>query len=162
MNKKIVDAKKKVVKELEKEIEGSESTFIVEYRGLSVAKLAELRKELRKEDSDMKVYKNSLVRRAATNLGYEDLTKELVGPNAFVFVKKNPAAGARVLTKFAKLNNKLVLKGAVVEKAVVTNDEVKVLSKLGSKEELISKFLGCLKSPMTKFALTLDAVAKNK
>lgn len=162
MNKKIMALKEQQVEEVKKTIDGSESTFVVEYRGLSVAKLFDLRRELRKEESDMKVFKNSIVERAVNDLGYSELKNELSGPNAFVFVKKNSALSAKILSKFARLNEDLVLKGSIVEKTVVSVDDVKTLSKLTTKEDMISKFLGCLKAPMSKFASTLDAVAKEK
>ena len=160
MNNKIIERKQESVNELSKSIKEANSTFIVEYRGLTVAKLADLRKELRKENSDMKVYKNTLVTRAVDELGYHDLKNDLTGPNAFIFSMSNPAISAKILTKFAKKNNKMVIKSAIVEKRVVSKNDVITLSTLSSKEDMISKLLGCLKAPLNKLAGTLDAVAK--
>ncbi len=159
MGEKAVKNKQKLVDELSVVIKDSSSTFLVEYRGLTVSKLSQLRNELRKDGNEMTVYKNSVVVRAVNSLGYNEIEKELVGPNALVFSKHDPVSGARVITQFAKKNKMLVLKSAVVEGKVVSVEEIKTLSTLTDKEGMISMLLGCLKLPITKFACTLSAVA---
>ena len=101
MNQTIIDSKIAVVNEVREKIEASASSVVVEYRGLSVKEVTELRRLLLKEDVEFKVYKNSMVERAANDLGYSDLVESLKGPNAFAF-SKDAVAPARVLAKFAK------------------------------------------------------------
>ena len=101
MNHSILEAKKLVVTEVREKLEKSASSVVVEYRGLSVKEVTELRRELLKENIDFKVYKNSMVERAANDLGYTDLAESLVGPNAFAF-SDDAVAPSRVLAKFAK------------------------------------------------------------
>lgn len=159
MEKRIVELKQNLVDEVKAIIKDAPSTFVVEYRGLDVKKLAELRTELRKDGNEMKVYKNSIVVRAVNSLGHKSFEKELVGPNALVFSKSDAVSGAKVLTKFAKKNKKLILKGAIVEGKVVDVNEVMILSSLPDKQGMISMLLGCLQAPIRNLACTLKAVA---
>ena len=87
MNKEIVKQKENLVEEIYADITGAKATIVVEYRGLTVAQISELRRQLRKEEATLKVLKNTLVSRAATKAGYADLDKELEGPNALVTTK---------------------------------------------------------------------------
>ena len=100
MNQAIIDSKKAVVSEIAQKMKESQSTVVVEYRGLSVAEVTELRRNLREEGVEFKVYKNSLAQRAAVEAGADDLTKDLIGPNAIAF-GGDAVAPARVLAKFA-------------------------------------------------------------
>lgn len=109
MNKDILAQKEAVVDELSKKMADSSSVVVVEYRGLSVDEVTELRRLLRAEDVEMKVYKNTLAQLAAKGLGYDGLLETLTGPNALAFGKDQVAA-ARVLADFAKKHDKLVLK----------------------------------------------------
>ena len=107
MNQAIIDAKKTVVSEIAQKMKESDSTVVVEYRGLTVAEMTQLRRDLRAEGVDFKIYKNSLAQRAAEEAGATDLAKDLVGPNAIAF-GADAVAPARVLAKFAKKHDKLV------------------------------------------------------
>ena len=158
MNKEIVKAKENLVEEIYGEIKDAKASIIVEYRGLSVAKLSELRKQLRKEEATLKVLKNTLISRAATKAGYA----ELEGPNALVVAKKDPCATAKVLTKFAKRNDELVVKGGIVEGKVVDAKDVVMVANLPNKEGLLSMFLGCLQASVRNFACAIKAVADSK
>ena len=161
MNQAVLNAKQEIVSEIQNKIKESDSTVIVEYRGLSVAEVTELRRNLRKEDVEMKVYKNTLVRRAVDELGFNDLDVDLVGPNAFAF-SKDATAPARVLAKFAKKHEALVLKSGIVEGKVVGNDVIKELSALPNREGMLSMLLSCLQSPVSSFARVVKAVADAK
>ena len=136
MNQSIIDSKVTVVNEVKEKLESSSSAVVVEYRGLSVKEVTELRRLLMKEGIDFKVYKNSMVERAANELGYSDLAESLKGPNAFAF-SKDAVAPARVLAKFAKKNELLVLKGGVVEGKVVDVATIKTLASLPGREGMI-------------------------
>lgn len=161
MNEAIINSKKAVVTEIADKMKEAQSTVIVEYRGLSVAEVTQLRRELRAENVDFKVYKNSLAQRAAEAAGASELVKDLVGPNAIAF-GNDAVAPARILAKFAKDHEALVLKSGIVEGKVVGLDTIQKLSVLPNREGMIAKFMGCLQSPVRKFAVALNAVKEQK
>ena len=162
MNKVIIQEKETLVNEVSEEMKNSASTIVVEYRGLTVEKISELRRELRKQNATMKVYKNSIVSRAAGKVGYSELESELAGPNAVVFSKTDSTAAAKLLTKFAKKNEELVVKGGIVEGKYVDAKGMKVVATLPNKEGMLSMLLGCLQSPIRSFACAVKAVADQK
>ena len=159
MNKAIIEQKETLVNEVSEEMKNCASTVVVEYRGLTVEKISELRRELRKQDATMKVYKNSIVSRAAEKVGYSELDAELTGPNAIVFSKTDSTGAAKLLTKFAKRNEELVVKGGIVEGKYVDAKGMKVVATLPNKEGMLSMLLGCLQAPIRNFACALKAVA---
>ena len=161
MNQKVLNAKQEVVSEISNKMKESDSTVIVEYRGLSVAEVTELRRNLRNEDVEMKVYKNTLVKRAIDELGFNDLDKDLTGPNAYTF-SKDATAPARVLAKFAKKHKALVLKSGIVEGKQVDLDTLKELANLPNRDGMLSMLLSCLQSPVRSFACVVKAVADAK
>ena len=158
MNQAVLDAKIAAVNEVSDKIKSSASAVVVEYRGLNVAEVTELRRSLREEGCEFKVYKNSITSRAADAAGFGDLKEHLTGPNAIAF-SNDAVAPSRVLAKFAKKHKALVLKGGIVEGKVVGEDTIKALSTLPNKEGMISMLLGCLQSPVIKFACAVKAVA---
>ena len=162
MNQSIIAAKEAMVNEVAEGIKSSQSTTIVEYRGLTVAELKELRKNLRAEGAEIKVYKNNLVLRASRELGYTELESSLEGPNAVVFSHESPTAAPKILAKFAKKNKNLVIKSGIAEGKVLSKEQVNELAKLPSKEGMLSMLLGCLQSPVIKFACAVKAVAENQ
>ena len=162
MNKTIIEQKESLVNEVSEEMKNSASTVVVEYRGLSVAKITELRRELRKQDATLKVYKNSIISRAAEKVGYSELDNELTGPNAIVFSKTDSTGAAKLLTKYAKRNDELVVKGGIVEGKYVNAKEMKVVATLPNKEGMLSMLLSCLQSPIRSFACAVKAVADQK
>jgi len=161
MNKKVLDAKQAVVSEITAKLKESDGVVVAEYRGLTVAEVSELRRNLRNENVEMKVYKNTMVDRAADECGYGDLKASLTGPNALVF-SKDATAPARVLAKFAKSHKALVIKSGIVEGKVVDQATVNELAALPNHDGMISMFLGCLQSPIIKFACAVKAVAESK
>ena len=158
MNQAIVESKKAVVAEIANNLKEAPSTVVVEYRGLTVAEITELRRALRAEDVEMKVYKNKLAQRAATEVGYEGLCESLTGPNALVF-GKDATAPARVLSKFAKTHEKLVVKAGTVEGKVVGLDTLTTISNLPNREGMYSMLLSVLQAPVRNFACVVKAVA---
>lgn len=161
MKQNVLDAKKAVVEEITGKLQNSASTVVVEYRGLTVAEVTELRRQLRAESIEFKVYKNSMVSRAAEAANLEGLNETLVGPNALAF-GTDAVAPARILAKFAKTHNALVIKSGVIEGKVFDAEAVNKFATLPNKEGLISMFLGCLQSPVIKFACAVKAVAEAK
>jgi len=158
MKPAVLDAKKAVVAEIQEKMANSGSTVVVEYRGLSVAEVTELRRKLREENVEFKVYKNSMSQRAAEAAGYSELNEHLTGPNAIAF-GEDAVAPSRVLANFAKKHDKLVLKGAVVEGKVVGVDTIKELSSLPNREGMLSMLLSCLQAPVRSFACAVKAIA---
>ena len=161
MNKTVLSNKQAVVTEISDKMKQAQSTVVCEYRGLTVAEVTELRRNLRAENVDFKVYKNTMVERAADELGFEDLKDSLTGPNAFAF-SEDATAPARVLAKFAKKHKALVLKKGVVEGKVVDEATIKELSSLPNREGMLSMLLSCLQSPVSSFARVVKAVADAK
>ena len=161
MNQAIIDSKKTVVSEIAQKMKDADSTVVVEYRGLSVSEITQLRRDLRAEGVEFKVYKNSLTQRAAQEVGADDLAKDLTGPNAIAF-GADAVAPARVLAKFAKKHDKLVLKSGIVEGKVVGVETIQELASLPNREGMLSMLLSCLQSPVRSFACVVKAVADNK
>ncbi len=158
MNQQVLEQKKQLVADITEKIQNAASTVVVEYRGLTVAEVTELRRALREENVTLDVYKNTMVQRASDNLGYSELDSQLTGPNAFA-ISSDAVAPARVLCKFAKKHDKLVVKGGIVDNKVVSAEEIKALSTLPNKEGMIAMLLGCLQSPIRSFAATVKAIA---
>lgn len=159
MNEKNLALKQDVVSEITDKLKNAQSTVVVEYRGLKVAEITELRRQLRAEGIDFKVYKNKLAQRAAEEAGYESLVESLTGPNAIAF-SDDAVAPSRVLAKFAKKNKALVLKSGIVEGKVVDLDTIKELSELPNREGLLAMFIGMLQSPMRDFAYAVKQVSE--
>ena len=158
MNQAVLSNKQAVVSEIVDRMKNSDSTVVCEYRGLSVAEVTELRRSLRAEDVEFKVYKNTMVERACDETGFADLKDALSGPNAFAF-SKDATAPARVLAKFAKKHKALVLKKGIVEGKVVDENMIKELSLLPNHDGMLSMLLSCLQAPVSSFARAVKAVA---
>lgn len=161
MNQTILASKKEVVANLVDKFNTSKSVVVVEYRGLTVSEISELRKQLREVDASLGVYKNTLVQKANDSLGHEELDQYLTGSNAYVFCS-DVIAGPKVLAKFAKKNKKLGIKAGLIEGTVMDADGVNEVAKLPGREGLISMFLSCLQAPIRSFACTVKAVADSK
>ena len=158
----VLEAKKQVVSEVAAKLRDSKSTVVVDYRGLNVAEVTELRKQLREAGVEFKVYKNTLTRRAAEEAGLADLNESLTGPNAIAFSMEDVIAPAKVINDFAKKHDALEIKAGVIEGNVATVEEVKALAELPSREGLLSMLLSVLQAPIRNFALATKAVAEQK
>ena len=161
MNQETLNSKKETVAKITESFKESASLTIVEYRGLSVAQISELRKLLKAEGATFNVYKNTLVTKASAELGYSELDQYLTGSNAFVF-SKELNAGPKVLAKFAKKNDLLLIKAGIAEGKVMDAAGMKTIASLPDKNGLLSMFLSCLNAPIQKFAATVKAVADSK
>ena len=135
---------------------------LVDYRGLEANKLVELRQQLHKSSSSMKVIKNTLARIAAEGTPFALMEQEFVDTRALVYSEEDPVGQAKVLTEFVKDNPKLVIKAGVLADAnrssLLKAEEVEALSKLPSREELIVKLLFLMQAPATQFVRTLNEV----
>ena len=155
-----VELKQPIVEAIAEEIKDAQSVVLVDYRGLTVAQDTELRKQLREAGVVYKVYKNTMMKRAFEGTEFEGLENCLEGPSAIAVSKDDATAPARILCKFAKDAPALELKGGVVEGTVYDVAGLTELSKIPSREELISKLLGSNKSPITNFALVIKQIAE--
>ena len=161
MNPNVLEQKKAVVQEVRTLLKDSGSVIVAEYRGLNVAEISELKRDLLKENAKMCVYKNTLVDRAAEACGFEDMKQYLEGPNALISSVDSISA-AKIATKFAKKHEQLVIKAAIVEGKVVGKDDVIALSKLPNKEGMLSMLLSVLQAPVRSFACAVKAVAEKE
>lgn len=162
MSKEIIEAKQQVVAEIAEQLKSSQSTVVVEYRGLSVAEMTELRRALRAENVGFKIYKNTLVQRAAEQEGMNELVEHLEGPNAVAFGHDDAVAPARILAGFAKEHEALVIKAGYVEGKYLPQEEIMAVAKLPNREGMYSMLLACMKEPVAKVARVIQAVADAK
>lgn len=157
-----IDAKKQVVNEISEKFNESQSSILVDYRGLNVAEITALRKELRDNNIEYKVYKNTLARRAIADTDLSDLQETLVGPTAIAFGKEDVVAPAKILHNFSKEHEALEIKGGVIEGKVATLDEIKELSTLPDYNGLVSMLLSVLQAPIRNLAYATKAIADQK
>lgn len=161
LRNEVLENKKAVVAEIQDKVKNSASSIIVEYHGLDVVQITTLRRQLREEGIEFKVYKNKLFQRAVEGTEFEGLKDELVGPNAVTF-GTDAVAPSRVLAQFAKKNKKLVLKAGVVDGNIVNAEEIKELSALPNHDGMISMLLGMFQSPIRSFAYAVSQVAEQR
>ena len=157
-----IEAKKQIVQEIADKLKNSKSTVVVDYRGLNVAEVTELRKQLRDAGVEFKVYKNTLTRLAAESAEVAELNEALTGPNAIAFSTEDVIAPAKILNDFAKKHEALEIKAGVIEGNVATKEEVQALAELPSREGLLSMLLSVLQAPIRNLALATKAVADQK
>ncbi|RUL54739.1 MULTISPECIES: 50S ribosomal protein L10 [Lysinibacillus] len=162
MSVSAIETKKVQVQEIAEKFQGAASVVVVDYRGLTVAQVTELRKQLREAGVEFKVYKNSLTRRAAEIAGVEGINEFLTGPNAVAFSKEDVIAPAKIVNEFAKKNEALEIKAGIVEGNISSADDIKALAELPSREGLLSMLLSVLQAPVRNFALATKAVAEQK
>ncbi len=155
-----VEVKQPIVDKIAEEIKDAQSVVLVDYRGLTVAQDTELRKQLREAGVIYKVYKNTLMKRAFEGTDFAQLDNLLDGPSAIAISKEDATAPIRVLNNVAKEAEALEFKGAVVEGTLYDIDGIKSLASIPSREELISKLLGSLQSPITNLARVLNQIAE--
>ena len=155
-----IEIKKPIVEEISATIKDAQSVVLVDYRGLTVAQDTELRKQLREAGVTYKVYKNTMMNFAFKGTDFESLAPYLDGPNAMAVSTTDATAPARVLAKFAQTAKKLEIKAGVVEGALYDADGMKAISEIPSREELLSKLLGSIQSPIANFARCMNQLAE--
>ncbi|WP_164671111.1 50S ribosomal protein L10 [Virgibacillus doumboii] len=161
-NTNIVEQKKQLVQEIADKFRDSQSTLLVDYRGLDVAEVTELRKQLREANIDFKVYKNSMTRRAADAAELGELSETLVGPTAVAFSNEDVVAPAKILNNFAKEHEALEIKGGVIEGEIASLEQIKELASLPNYDGMVSMLLSVLQAPVRNFAYAAKAVAEQK
>ncbi|MCR4672166.1 MAG: 50S ribosomal protein L10 [Lachnospiraceae bacterium] len=155
-----VEIKQPIVDEISGFIADAQSLVLVDYRGLTVEQDTVLRKSLREADVHYKVYKNTLIKRAIAGTQFEQIADLLEGPTAVAVSSSDATAPARVLAKAAETMDKLEIKGGVVEGVLYDTDKLKDIAKIQSKEVLIGRLLGSMKSPISNFARVLNQIAE--
>jgi large subunit ribosomal protein L10 len=150
-----------VVDEVRAKLSDADAAILTEYRGLKVGELATLRTSLRGAGGDYKVYKNTLVRFAARDLGLEELESMLTGPTAIAFVKGDAAAVAKALRDYSRTNATLVIKGGVLGTKILDARDTAALADLPSRDVLLAQLAGAFQAPLAKFAGLLQALPRN-
>lgn len=154
-----VELKQPIVDEISEQIKDAQSVVIVDYRGLTVAQDTELRKQLREAGCTYKVYKNTMMKRAFAGTDCEQLSDLLEGTNAVAISKDDATAPARIIAKVAKDAPALEIKAGIVEGTLYDADGMKTIASIPSRDELLSRLLGSLQSPITNFARVLKQIA---
>ena len=155
-----VELKQPIVEEISAQIKDAQSVVLVDYRGLTVEQDTRLRKQLREAGITYKVYKNTMMNFAFKGTDFEALAPYLEGPSAVAISTEDATAPARVLCKFAKEADKLEIKGGVVEGIAYDAKGIGEIAKIPSREELLSKLLGSIQSPITNFARVMNQLAE--
>ena len=155
-----VELKQPIVEEISANIKDAQSVVLVDYRGLTVEQDTNLRKQLREAGITYKVYKNTMMNFAFKGTDFESLAPYLEGPSAIAISTTDATAPARVLCKFAKEAPKLEVKGGVVEGIAYDANGIANIAKIPSREELLSKLLGSIQSPIANFARVMNQLAE--
>lgn len=150
------------VQEIHEKLTKAKSAVVMDYRGLTVAEVTDLRNRFRDSNVDYHVYKNRLVKLAIKDTAYESLNDSLVGPNAIALSYDEPTMPAKIAKEYAKKNNKLELRCGVIEGEFYDEAGIQVIADIPSKEVLVARFLGSITAPVSKLARTLVALAEAK
>jgi large subunit ribosomal protein L10 len=150
-----------VVDDVRTRIGAASASIVSEYRGLTVAELADLRASLEAAGGDYKIFKNTLVRRALEGSEYQPLSEYLSGPSALTFVQGDISAVAKALRDFARANPLLVIKGGLADGSLLSSADLAALADLPSREVLLARLAGALAAPMQQMAGLLEALPRN-
>ena len=156
----VKEKKAQIVQELKDKFTNSSSAILVDYKGLNVQEVTELRNSFRQANVEYKVYKNTLTEIAAKEIGLEDIIPHLEGPTAIAFGIDDPVAPAKILTDAIKKYKKMEFKVGVVDGKVIDVDGIKELAELPSREELIAKLLGSMNAPITNLVGVLSGTMR--
>ncbi|MBD5806452.1 50S ribosomal protein L10 [Lactobacillus sp. 0.1XD8-4] len=159
MSEAAIAKKAEIVKQTIDMLNAAQTAIVVDYRGLTVAEVTDLRKQLRDAGVKMSVIKNKILDRAVEGTDYEDLRDTFVGPTAVAFSDEDPIAPAKILKKFADDHDALEIKGGFIEKSVKTLDEINEYANMPGREELLSMLASALQDPMRKIARAVKAIA---
>ncbi len=152
-----LEQKQAVVSEIAAQLGSAQSVIVAEYRGLDVGAVTDLRAKARKSGLYLRVLKNSLARRAVKGTPFEKLSEQMVGPLIYG-ISQDPVAGAKVLSAFAKDNEKLVIRGGAMPNLLMSVKDVSALAALPSREELLAMLVGTMQAPVVKLVRTMNEV----
>lgn len=162
MNEAIIANKKEQVVQVADRMQASSSLVIVNYRGLTVEKITELRHKLRETGSEMRIVKNNILRRAAEQLGQKELMEMFVGPSAIVYGSEDVVAPAKVISEFAKANKQLEIKAGVIEGQFADLATINELAALPSREGLLTMLAGAMLSPLRDITIGLHMLTEEE
>jgi large subunit ribosomal protein L10 len=152
-----LEQKQAVVSEIAAQLGSAQSVIVAEYRGLDVGAVTDLRAKARKSGLYLRVLKNTLARRAVKGTPFEKLSEQMIGPLMYG-ISQDPVAGAKVLSAFAKDNEKFVIRGGAMPNVLMSVMDVKALAMLPSREELLAKLVGTMQAPVVKLVRTMNEV----
>ena len=155
-----VELKQPVVQEISEKIDGAQSLVLVDHRGLTVQQDTELRKQLREAGVFYKVYKNTMMNFAFKGTEFEGLCDLLNGPSAIAVSKEDATAPARIIYEFAKTAKNLEVKGGAVEGRILDIAGLEEVSKIPSREILLGRLLGSMRSPIANFARVINQISE--
>lgn len=161
-SEKIIKQKEEAVKKLAEDLKGAKLILLTDYRGITVEDATKLRAELRESNSEYRVIKNNIIKRALDLNGESGLDDLLEGPTALITNNEDYLAPAKAIYNFTKDNDFYKIKGGIIEDKVMTAEEIITLAKLPSRQELLAKLAGALLGNITKLAVALDAVKSQK
>ena len=157
---KNIELKKGVVADIRQKFEKAQSAVLVDYRGLNVAEVTDLRNQLRKAGVEYAVLKNTMINLAIQDMGLDDMKAHLEGPTAVAFGYEDMIAPAKIAAEYGKKTKKLAIKGGACDGAYLDAAGVQALAELPSKEVLIARFMGSLMSAVSGFARLVEAYRK--
>ena len=160
----ILEGKKAIVAEIVDKMKNAQAFVLVDYKGINVEQDTAFRKNAREADVDYKLYKNTFLRLAAKECGYDELVDALKGSTAVGFCNSDVVAPAKVVSEFAKSNDLecLTIKGGVIEGSIASLEELQKIATLPSREALLAKMLGSLQAPISNFACVINAIKEKK
>ena len=161
-SEKILNQKKEEVSKLAEEMKEAKLILLTDYRGINVADDTELRRNLRNANAKYTIIKNNITRRALAECGIEGLEEKLEGPTGVVIAKEDYLEPSKVIYKYSKDNEFYKIKGGVIDGKVMTTEEIITLAKLPSRETLLSMLAGALLGNISKIAVALNEVKKQK
>ena len=161
-NEKNIAVKKAEVEKLAEEIKEAKVVLLTDYRGVTVSDDTELRNAIRDSHAEYKIIKNNITRRALAECGIEGLEEQLVGPTAVIMSSEDYLEPSKTIYNFSKNNEYYKIKGGVIDGKVMTADEIITLAKLPSRETLLSMLAGALLGNISKLAVALGEVQKQK
>ncbi|PAT02466.1 50S ribosomal protein L10 [Candidatus Izimaplasma bacterium ZiA1] len=161
MSEKAIQRKNEEVKILTEKMQNSNSIVIANYIGLTVEQMTNLRNQLRENGCELKVIKNNIIRRAAEQAGFSEMSEALVGPNAVAFSTEDSVSAAKTIYDFAKDNKALELKVGVVDGEYMNNDKIQQIATIPSRETLLTMIAAGLLQPIKEVAIAIDLHTKN-
>lgn len=161
MKEQVLEQKKKIVDEIKGKVDKAQTVVLVDYRGLNVDELTQLRHQYKEAGVEYKVYKNTMMRFAFKDAGFEDFNQYLTGPNAVAFGFDDPIQAAKITDEFAQKHEKLEIKAGIVDGKIINLDQIKDLASLPSREVLIAQALGGFNAPISGFVNVLQGTIRN-
>ena len=161
-SEKILNQKKEEVSKLAEKIKEAKVVLLTDYRGINVSDVTDLRSKLRNSEVEYKVVKNNITRRALEECKIEGLEDALEGPTAVIIGNNDYLEACKTIYEYAKDNDFYKIKGGIIDGKVVSTEEIITLAKLPSRETLMAKLAGALLGNITKLAIALDQVSKQK